>query len=70
MKVVVRFTAKQESLALPILLRHAAGMALPERTYVLSDDTVRRLRDEGLEFTEVSREAAELNSGAIAGERV
>lgn len=58
MKVVVQFTAKQEKLALPVLLRSDPGMALPERTYVLAEETVQCLVREGLVFTEVSRESA------------
>ena len=71
MKVVVRFTAKQEELALPILLRHEPGMALPNRTYVLAEETVRRLSDAGIQFAEISRESTlDASSGACVGERV
>jgi hypothetical protein len=57
-KVVIRLTAKQEEKALPILLRHSPGTVLPERTYVISEDAVRALRQAGVEFTEVGSEPA------------
>ena len=40
MKVVVRFTSKQEAKALPIILRHSPGLILANRTYVLSEEVV------------------------------
>jgi hypothetical protein len=57
MKVVIRFTASQELKALPILLRHSPGTILPDRTYVLSEEAVHALRDAGVTFTELSKEA-------------
>jgi hypothetical protein len=71
MKVVVRFTAKQEAKALPIIVRQAPGMILPNRTYVLAEEVVQHLRDQGIKFTEISREGeAPSVGGAVAGERV
>jgi hypothetical protein len=71
MKVVVRFTAKQEAKALPVLLRFSPGMILPNRTYILPEEAVLRLVHEGVSFTEISREAASISSeGASIGERV
>jgi hypothetical protein len=70
-KVIIRLTAKQEARALPILLRHSPGTILPERTYVLSEEAVRALRQAGIEFTEVGSEANAPNlEGAGSGERV
>jgi hypothetical protein len=70
-KVIVRFTKREELKALPILLRHSPGMILPERTYILSVDAVRALRDGGVDFTEISREAAAPGrEGASVGERI
>jgi hypothetical protein len=68
MKVVVRFTVKEEAKALPIILRHSPGMILRNRTYILSEDVVRRLRDAKIKFTEISRESA--TEGVGAGERI
>lgn len=56
MKIVIRFTAKQEARALPILLRHSPGMVLPNRTYILSEGAVQKLRDADIRFQEISRE--------------
>jgi hypothetical protein len=57
MKVVVRLTRAEELRALPILYRHSPGMVLPNRTYVLSAGAVNALRDAGVKFTEISRDA-------------
>jgi hypothetical protein len=69
MKVVIRFTVKQEAKALPIILRHSPGMILPDRTYVLPEDVVRQLREAKIKFTEVSRDSVGAQTGA-AGERI
>jgi len=55
MKIIIRLTARQEAKALPILLRHSPGMVLPDRTYVLSEEAVTKLRDVGIRFQEISR---------------
>lgn len=71
MKTVIRFSKKEEAKALPILLRHFAGTILPDRTYILSDEAIRRLRQESIQFTEISREAdAPQKEGAGFGERI
>ena len=57
MKVIIQLTGDQEAIALPILLRHCPGMVLPERIYVLSEEALRALRDAGVWFSELSREA-------------
>ena len=57
MRVVVRFTRKQEAKALPIILRHSPGMILENRTYILNDECVQALREKGIAFTEMSRES-------------
>ena len=71
MTVVVRFTSREETRALPILLRHSPGMVLPDRTYVLHREAVEALRASGVRFTELSRESnLPGTAGAIAGERI
>jgi hypothetical protein len=71
MKVVIRLSAKQEARALPILLRHSPGAILPDRTYVISEEAARALRDAGIDFSELSREAnAPGLEGVESGERV
>jgi hypothetical protein len=71
MKVVVRFTVKQEAKALPIILRHSAGMVLPERTYILPEAVLKSLRADGIKFTEIGRDAeGSYERGVLSGERI
>jgi hypothetical protein len=71
MKVVVQFSARQEEKALPILLRHESGMMLPNRTYILSDSTISRLREANITFQEISRDGVLPSAGrAVTGERI
>ena len=71
MNVVIRFSAAQELEALPILLRHSPGTVLPDRTYIISEGAAKALRDAGIVFTEISREAnAPSLEGASSGERI
>lgn len=69
MKVIIRLTKEAEAAALPILLRHSPGMVLPQRTYLVGEDAIRALRQAGVAFTEVSREAS-VALEEVAGERV
>jgi len=70
-KVAIQMSVREERKALPILLRQAQGMVLPNRVYVLGIDAVRALREAGVRFTELSREGdAPVLQGATAGERV
>jgi hypothetical protein len=52
-KVLVQFSTHEEAKALPVLLRHSPGMALPERKYVISADAAQALREAGVGFTEL-----------------
>jgi hypothetical protein len=70
MKVIIQLSREDEAKALPILLRHAPGMILPERTYVLGEESVGLLQDAGIRFTQVSREAVAPCLEKVAGERV
>ncbi|MCI0410849.1 MAG: hypothetical protein L0191_20195 [Acidobacteria bacterium] len=71
MKVIIRFSERQEVRALPILLRHSPGAILPERTYVISAEAAAAVRRAGIAFTELGREEdAPSLEGATAGERV
>ena len=67
MKIIIRFSAREEAKALPTLLRHSPGMILPERTYIISEEAARLLRQQGIRFAELGREAEE---GVGTGERV
>jgi len=75
MKQAIRLKNTEEAKALPILLnillRHSPGMVLPERTYVLSAEAVRALREAGVRFEELSTETDAPNlSGASTGARI
>jgi hypothetical protein len=71
MKVVIRFTARQEAKAMPLLFRHSPGMILPERTYIVNEDAVRMLRRHGVKFTDISREGDSTEvEGTLSGERI
>jgi len=71
MKVVIRLSEEEELKALPILLRDSPGMILHNGTYVVSTDAARRLREKGVQFTEVGREAAAAGfEGVGSGERI
>ncbi|MGD0814432.1 MAG: hypothetical protein ABSA83_12570 [Verrucomicrobiota bacterium] len=70
MKIIIQLSREEEAKALPVLLRHSPGMILPERTYVLGEDAVASLRNAGIRFTELSREALAPSLEEVAGERV
>ena len=70
MKVIIHLTEAEELKALPLLLRHSPGMVLPNRTYVLSADTLKALRTKGIQYSEVSRESMAPGQEEAAGERV
>ncbi len=70
MKVVIRMSDKEEAKALPLLLRHSPGMILPDRTYIISEEAARTLRQAGVSFSELSRESALNAEGVLPGERI
>lgn len=70
MKAIIQLTAEEEAKALPMLLRGSPGMILPERTYVLPQETVGRLQKAGIRFTQLSREALTPSLEEVMGERV
>ena len=70
MKIIIQLSREEEAKALPILLRHSPGMILRERTYVLGEDAVGSLRNAGIRFTQLSREALVPSLEEVAGERV
>jgi hypothetical protein len=69
-KIIIQLSQEEEVKALPLLLRHSPGMILPERTYVLGEDAVGLLRNAGIRFTQLSREALAPSLEEAAGERV
>ena len=71
MRIVIRLSQDEEAKALPILLRHSAATVLPDRTYVITEDAARKLRQAGVDFVEVSREStAPKFEGVGLGERI
>lgn len=71
MKVVIRLTRGEELKALPIIYRHSAAVVLPNATYVLSESAVTALRDAGVSFEQLARDAAALSGEEVmAGERI
>ena len=71
MKIIIQMSKFEELKALPILLGHSPGTILPQRTYILTPQAVRSLRDAGIKYTEVSREPGLHNiEGTIFGERI
>lgn len=71
MRIAIQFTEREEKKALPILLRHSAGMALRDRIYIITIDAARALREAHVRFTELSRDAdSSILEGAPTGERV
>lgn len=68
MKVVIRFSKREQLKALPILLRHSPGTILPKRIYIINRDAVASLRQAGVKFTEIRRESdPPLAAGTISG---
>jgi len=71
MKVVLRVAAKDSARAWAVLVRHSAGTALPDRTFIVSEEAARALREAGIEFKELSRDGVAVGPmGVPAGERI
>jgi hypothetical protein len=64
-------STREEVKALAILLRHSPGTVLPNRTYIISEEAARALREAGIKFTELSREdSSPCLDGVVSGERI
>ena len=71
MKIIIQISETEEKKALPILLRHSPGTILPNRIYVVSEKVAKKLREAGIQFTELSREShAPSLQGVGSGERI
>ena len=71
MNIVLQMTEAEEARALPILLRHSPGMLLPNRTYVVSRDAVKQLRQAGVQFIALSADSSAPSLEEVAsGERI
>jgi hypothetical protein len=53
MRVAIRLSVREEAKALPIILRHSPGMILPNRTYVITAEAMRKLQQAGIELTQL-----------------
>jgi hypothetical protein len=60
MKIAVRFTAKEELKAVPILMRHSPRMMLPGDIYVISEEAMAVLREADVQFTIIERDVETL----------
>ena len=61
----------EEAKALPLLLGHSPGIVLPNRIYIVSQEAAKKLREAGVQFTELSREStAPRLEGVGSGERI
>ena len=71
MNIVLQMTEDEEARALPILLRHSPGMLLPNRTYMVSREAVKQLRQAGVQFIALSRDSSAPSLEEVAsGERI
>ena len=70
MSVVIRFTSREETKALPILLCDRPGTILPDRTYVLRPETVAHRRAAHTVHRSQPRNMAPGETGVTAGERI
>jgi hypothetical protein len=71
MKTILQMSEAEEAKALPLLLLHSPGTVLPNRVYVISEEAVKKLREAGVQFTELSRESnAPRLEGVGSGERI
>jgi hypothetical protein len=71
MNVVIQVSDEDRPRAWGFLVRHSSGTALPNNTFIISEDAARALRSAGIAFTEISREGlGVVPGGAVAGERI
>lgn len=55
MNVVIQVPERDRKRALGLLVRHSPGQALPNSTFVVSEAAADRMRETGIEFTELYR---------------
>lgn len=71
MKVVIQVSADDDAKAWALMVRHSPGVALPNRTFVVSEEAVAALREAGIRFTELSRRVTAPGlQGVATGERI
>jgi hypothetical protein len=71
MKVVIQVSEADDAKAWALLQRHSPGVALPNRTFVLSREAAEALRQAGISFQVLSDATSTLTEeGVAAGERI
>ncbi len=71
MKLVIQIAPADDAKAWALLQRHSPGVALPNRTFVVSKDAADALRQAGIRFVVLSDESQALaEEGVAAGERI
>jgi hypothetical protein len=56
MRIVIQIAAKDKAKALALLERHSPGTALPNRTFIVSQEAVAALRQAEIKFAEICPE--------------
>ena len=71
MNRVIQVAEADDAKAWTLLQRHSPGVALPNRTFVVSPEAVQALRQAGIEFVVLSNDAHALREeGVASGERI
>jgi hypothetical protein len=71
MNFVIQVAEADDARAWSLLQRHSPGVALPNRTYVISKEAIDGLRRAGIGFHVLSNDANTLTEqGVAAGERI
>lgn len=71
MKLVVQVAESDDAKAWAVLQRHSPGVALPNRTFVVSEQAVEALRREGVRLIVLSDDFQTLTEqGVASGERI
>lgn len=71
MRIIIRVEEKDGAKAWGLLVRHSPGAALPNRTFIVSEEAAKALRAAGVHFTEIGRDnEAPTVTEIVAGERI
>ncbi len=71
MNAVIQVAEADDARAWSLLQRHSPGVALPNRTFVVSKEAINDLRGAGISFRVLSDDAHTLSGkGVAAGERI
>jgi hypothetical protein len=71
MRIVIRVAARDRAKAWELLVKHSPGTALPNRTFIVSEQAAQALKEAGVRFTEITREPGlPWTEGTLTGERI